>query len=155
MFIEKESPITLISSELNHVKINAKAAKRSNLIKDFNNDFPEEAIELKNINNQTLIKVKEYLEHYENIEPKKIMHPLPKKDFKECVDTWDYDYINLQNESIFEIMLAANFMDIQPLLELASAKIASLIKGKNERQIREILNMQNDHGDECDCIDNN
>ena len=83
------------------------------------------------------------------------MHPLPKKDFKECVDTWDYDYINLQNESIFEIMLAANFMDIQPLLELASAKIASLIKGKNERQIREILNMQNDHGDECDCIDNN
>ena len=154
MYNEKEDSITLISSELNHIEINAKAAKRSNLIKDFKNDFPEEAIELKNINNQTLIKVKEYLEHYENIEPKKIIQPLPKKDFKECVDTWDYDYINLQNDLIFEIMLAANFMDIKPLLELTCAKIASLIKGKNERQIRQILNMQNNNDNEFDSINN-
>ena len=80
-------------------------------------------------------KIKEYLEHYENSEPKEITQPLPKKDFKDCVDPWDYEYINLPSETILEIMLAANFMDIKPLLELTCAKIASIIKGKNTKEI--------------------
>ena len=35
-------------------------------------------------------------------------------------------------------------MDIKNLLELASAKVASIIKGKNTEEIRKIFNIQND-----------
>ena len=35
-------------------------------------------------------------------------------------------------------------MDIKPLLELASSKIASIIKGKSPEEIRKIFNIQND-----------
>ena len=49
-------------------------------------------------------------------------------------------------------MVAANFLDIDSLLDLTSAKIASIIKGKNPEEIRRILNMENDI-DEFDEIE--
>ena len=131
---QENEEIILISSESNPVEIKAKAAKRSNLIKEFIQDFPENNIPLNSINYKTLLKIKEYLEHYENSEPKEIRQPLPKKDFKNIVDSWDYNFIDLQNETIFEIMLAANYMDIRPLLNLTCAKIASKITGKNNKR---------------------
>ena len=154
MNTDKET-ITLISSELNHVKINLKAAVRSNLIKYLINDFPEAGdINLNGIKYEILLKIKEYLEHYEILEPKEITQPLPKKDLRECIDSWDYEYINLENETIFEIMMAANFMDIQPLLELTCAKIASEIKGKNEEEIRNLFKMEKDCDEDEDSIEN-
>ena len=147
--------IILISSESNPVEIKAKAAKRSNLIKEFIKDFPENNIPLNSINYKTLLKIKEYLEHYENSEPKEIRQPLPKKDFKNIVDSWDYNFIDLQNETIFEIMLAANYMDIRPLLNLTCAKIASEITGKNELQIKDLFKMGKDRDmNENEIIDN-
>ena len=41
-------------------------------------------------------------------------------------------------------MLAANYLDIKPLLKLGSAKIASLIKGKPIEEIRQFFQMEND-----------
>ena len=154
MYNEKES-LTFISSELNHLKVNTKAAVRSNVIKYLVNDYPEiEEIPLKEIKYSTLLKVKEYLEHYKDLEPKEITQPLPQKDFKKCIDSWDYDYINLDNETIFEIMNAANFMDIKPLLDLTCAKIASEIKGKNEEEIRRLFKMEKDCNEDEDSTEN-
>ena len=143
---------TFISSESNCVDIRTKAAERSVFVKGYINDFPDADIEFSNINYNTLLKIKEYLEHYENSEPKKIVMPLPNNNFKECVDDWDYNFIDLKNEDIFEIMNAANFMAIQPLLDLSCAKIASLIKGKNEKEIRNLFNMKDDNKDNEDEI---
>ena len=134
-------PIRLISSEGNYIEIDYKSAKRSKFVEDFIKDFPEAEIQLDEINYETLLKIKEFLEHYKNEEPKEIIQPLPKKDFKDCIDGWDYEYINISNEKVFEIMLAANFLDIQSLLDLTSAKIAFVIKGKNEEEIRKLFNM--------------
>ena len=152
---QENEEIILISSESNPVEIKAKAALHSNLIKDFIKDFPENNIPLNSINYKTLLKIKEYLEHYENSEPKEIRQPLPKKDFKNIVDIWDYNFIDLQNETIFEIMLSANFMDIRPLLNLTCAKIASEITGKNELQIKDLFKMGKDRDmNENEIIDN-
>ena len=35
-------------------------------------------------------------------------------------------------------------MDIRPLMELASSKVASVIKGKSPEEIRKTFNIQND-----------
>jgi len=147
--------ITLVSSESNQIEINTKAAKRSQLIKGMINDYPNEEIKFPKIKYSTLIKITEYLEHYKDSEPKEITQPLPKKDFKECVDDWDYEYINLQNDTILELMLAANFMDIKPLLELTCAKIASVIKGKSPEEIQNEFKMEKDCDDDDDSINSN
>ena len=37
---------------------------------------------------------------------------------------------------LFDLLIAANYLDIKPLLKLGSAKLASLIKGKTTEEIR-------------------
>ena len=89
-------------------------------------------------------KVVEYLEHYKDEEPKEIEKPLPSANFKECVGEWDYNFMDIPLDSIFEIILASNYLDIPPLLELASAKNASIIKGKTTQEIRGTYGIIND-----------
>ena len=138
----KPENITLISSESKSLVISVKSAKRAKLIQDFFNDFPYDEMNLNLFDYATLNKIKDYLDHYKDIEPKEILFPLPNKDFKNCVDDWDLKYINLDNiEDIFKIMNAANFLNIEPLVNLTCAKIASLIKGKNPAEIRNLFNL--------------
>ena len=49
---------------------------------------------------------------------------------------------------LFEIVMAANYLDIKPLLELSCAKVASLIKGKSVQEIRQFFNIENDFSPE-------
>ena len=45
---------------------------------------------------------------------------------------------------LFDLALAANYLNIKPLLKLASARIAALIKGKPIEEIRAFFKMEND-----------
>jgi len=137
--------ITLVSSDGEKMQISAKAAQRSQLVKGIIEDYPDDAeVPLNNVKSSILKKIKEYLEHYQDSEPKEIERPLASQNYQDCVEPWDFEFINIELDTIFEIILAANYMDIKPLLELASSKIASIIKGKTPEEIRKIFNIQND-----------
>ena len=132
--------ITLVSSDGVKMQITAKAAQKSQLLKAILEDNSDDIeLPLDNIKSNILKKIKEYLDHYQDTEPKKIERPLASVNYQECVDTWDFEFINVDFDLIFEIILAANFMDIQPLLELASSKVASIIKGKTPEKIKKMI----------------
>ena len=44
--------------------------------------------------------------------------------------------------------MAANYLDVKPLLELSCAKVASLIKGKSIQEIRQFFQIENDFSPE-------
>ena len=137
--------ITLVSSDGEKMQISAKAAQRSQLVKGIIEDYPDDAeVPLNNVKSNILKKINEYLEHYQDSDPKEIERPLASQNYQDCVEPWDYEFINVDLDLIFEIILAANYMDIKPLLELASSKIASIIKGKTPEEIRKTFNIQND-----------
>jgi len=137
--------ITLVSSDGEKMQISAKAAQRSQLVKGIIEDYPDDAeVPLNNVKSGILKKIKEYLEHYQDSDPKEIERPLASQNYQDCVEAWDFEFINVDLDLIFEIILAANYMDIKPLLELASSKIASIIKGKTPEEIRKTFNIQND-----------
>ena len=137
--------ITLVSSDGEKLQVTSKAAQRSQLVKGIIEDYPDDAeVPLNNVKSNILKKIKEYLDHYQDSEPKEIERPLASQNYQECVDAWDYEFINVDLDLIFEIILAANYMDIKPLLELASSKVASIIKGKTPEEIRKTFNIQND-----------
>ena len=140
----KDSTINLLSSDLQKKIIDKNSAELSNFIKKFIEDFPNETIHFQNIDYDTLIKVTEYLEYHKDKKPKKIPKPLPNKDFKEIIEEWDYNFIDIDVNRVFKIMEAANFLDIRPLLNLTCAKISSLIKGKNPSEIRRVLGFEDD-----------
>ena len=45
--------------------------------------------------------------------------------FNELVDDWNAKFVNVENDTLFDLIQAANFLDIKPLTELACAKVAS------------------------------
>ena len=143
---EYEGKITLISSDSQKFEISQKAARRSEVIKDSIESSKNDHIEfnVNNVKGDVLKKVVEYLEHYENEEPKIIERPLPSANLKDIFDEWDYNFINVRLDNIFSIILASNYLNIKPLLELASAAIAGYIKGKPADELRNEFNITND-----------
>jgi S-phase kinase-associated protein 1 len=73
-----------------------------------------------------------------------IEKPLKSANMAEVVQPWYAEYVNVEQDVLFELILAANYMDIKPLLDLTCASVASLIKGKSPEDIRRTFNIQND-----------
>ena len=146
MELENDTKVILISSDGEKIETSAKAVMRSTLIKDSIQDCRDDIIEFtaNNVKGNILKKIVEYLEHYKDTEPKEIERPLPSQNFKECVDEFDFNFTEIDLDMIFEIILASNYLDIKPLLELASAKVASILKGKTTEEIRRTFGITNE-----------
>ena len=75
--MDVDTIIKMISSDGKVVEISKKAASKSKLLKGIFEDFPDNTdVTLNNVKGDILEKVKEYLVHYENIEPEEIELPL-------------------------------------------------------------------------------
>lgn len=72
------------------------------------------------------------------------MQPLKSANMGEVVQEWYSNFVAVDQEILFELILAANYMDIKPLLDLTCATVASLIKGKSPEEIRKQFNIVND-----------
>ena len=138
--------LTLTSADNQKIQIDSKSAERSHLLKGLIADYNQkEDIPLPDIKYDILKKVVEYLAHYKDKEPVQIPKPLPSQDLKEVTDEWDVNFINgMELDSVFDLINAANYMDISSLLDLACAKIASLMKGKSAAEIRAMFNIECD-----------
>ena len=73
-----------------------------------------------------------------------IEKPLRSQNLSDVTTPWYAEFVNLDQEILFELILAANYLDIKPLLELACAKVASLIKNRSIPEIRKFFNIEND-----------
>ena len=138
--------ITLTSSDGQKVTLDEKSAERSTLLKGLLQDYSEDTdIPQPDIRGDVLKKVVDYLTHYKEAEPREIPKPLPSPNLLDVTDEWDVTFINgIDLDTTFDLINAANYMDVKPLLELACAKIASLMKGKTGEEIRTMFDIEND-----------
>ena len=95
-----------------------------------------------------LQKVGEFLTHL-NGDPKplEIQKPLKSANLAEMtppLDGWYIAFVSCDQEMLYELILAANFMDIKPLLELCCARLAAMMLGKSHVELREMLGIVND-----------
>ena len=104
----------------------------------------DEDILLDPVDKPTMEKVIVFMEHMAEHDPPEIEKPLPSTDFSQVVGAWYADYVNIETEKLFALVLAANYLDIKPLLELSCAKVASDIKGRSVPEIRQYFNIEND-----------
>ncbi|KAI9184477.1 hypothetical protein H9P43_003530 [Blastocladiella emersonii ATCC 22665] len=139
----------LTSSDGETLTVSLDVANRSVLLKNMLEDVGDDAdteIPIPNVTARVLKKVIEYCEHHKN-------DPLPNPDEEEDteerrrsddIDEWDSEYITVEQEMLFEIILAANYLDIKPLLDLGCKTVANMIKGKTTEEIRKTFGIQND-----------
>ena len=117
----------------------------------------EDAIPLQSVKKSILLKIIEYCEYIDTNTPPEIEKPLRSNDLSGVVNEWYAKFVDLEQETLFELILAANFMDIKRLLELTTAKVASLIKGKTIPETRKFFNIENDFtpDEEAQIMDEN
>jgi len=140
----QDKVLKLKSAENEIYAVPLKIAQMSELIKAMVQDETAEEIPLLNVKTAVLKKVVEYMRYHAENPPKEIEKPLKSPNMAEVVSQWDADFVDVDQELLFELILAANYMDIKPLLDLTCAKVASMIKGKNPEQIRRTFNIVND-----------
>lgn len=144
-----EIMITLKTNDGAEIPVPLDVAKRSILLTNLIDDLgPEiatkEPVPLPNVTEPVMRKVLEWCEHHRN-------DPLPTADDDNesrkkttDIDEWDQKYMQVDQEMLFEIILAANYLDIKALLDVGCKTVANMIKGKSPEEIRKTFNITND-----------
>ncbi|KZV67531.1 E3 ubiquitin ligase SCF complex, Skp subunit [Peniophora sp. CONT] len=139
--------VLLVTSDNRELVVDREVIERSILIKDMLEDIGEtdQPIPLPNVTFNVMKKVLEYCEHHRGKELPVGDDP-PDENRKRTteVGAWDSEYLAVEQEMLFEIILAANYLDIKPLLDVGCKTVANMIKGKSPQEIRELFNIVND-----------
>jgi S-phase kinase-associated protein 1 len=110
---------------------------------DKNPDIP-----LPNVSADVLAKVIEYCLHYQQDEMRTIQTPLKSSKLDELVQEWYAEFVQVDKNLLFDLVAAANFMDIKPLLDLTCLAVSIMIKGKSATELRHMFNISNDYSAE-------
>ncbi|VVT53215.1 uncharacterized protein SAPINGB_P003461 [Magnusiomyces paraingens] len=138
--------VVLVSADDVKYTVDNKTASRSVLIKNMMEDLGDDTAEipLPNATSNVLKKVIEYCEHHKD-------DPIPHADedseqTKNATDIseWDAKFFQVDQELLFEILLAANYLDIRSLLDAGSKTVANMIRNKTPEEIRKTFNIYND-----------
>ncbi|RPB26789.1 E3 ubiquitin ligase SCF complex, Skp subunit [Terfezia boudieri ATCC MYA-4762] len=138
--------LTLLSSDSIEKKVARDVAERSILIKNMLEDCAEfdQAIPIPNVTSSVLTKVIEWCEHHKNDPAPAADEEVDSRKKSTDIDEWDQKFMQVDQEMLFEIILAANYLDIKPLLDVGCKTVANMIKGKSPEEIRKTFNIQND-----------
>ena len=142
-----EGKVKVVAEEGEEVEIDRKIAEMSKLIKeilDGKDDDDDESIPIPNVKKATLEKVIGFCEHHLEDALPEIEKPLKTNNLSDVVPEFYGTYIDIEVEPLYELILAANYLDIRELLELSCAKVASLMRGKTIPEIREMFHIEND-----------
>ena len=140
--------IYLVSQEGEKFEISKKYAKVSDLVvKSFESDKESNELPLPEVKTEILKLVIEYMKHHKGTEPPIVEKPLRSAVMKDvCKEEWDATFIdnigNTSRDQLFTLIETANYMNIQSLLHLGCAKVASLIKGKPKEEVMKILGVK-------------
>ena len=97
------------------------------------------------VHSNILNKVVEFLMHYSRSPFSEIHKPLKSNDMKVIVGEWYGNFIdNIDRQMCYDLILAANYMDIKPLQDLACCKIATFLYNKRKYEIPAVFGVKGD-----------
>jgi len=145
--METEGPtIRLQSKDGEFFEVPLQVGKMSGLIKESIDDEDEQdnvpEIPIPNVSSDILKRVIDFCKHYsleEEMTP--IQTPLRSPKLEELVQEWYANFVKVPKNTLFDLVAAANFMDIKPLLDLTCLAVSILIKGKSAGELREMFNI--------------
>lgn len=144
----KQPSLRLESGDGEVIPVEKDVAERSVLIKNMVGDLGDEAmtepIPIPNVNAAVLKKVIEWCAHHRSDPAPTTDDDSDSRKKSTDIDEWDQKFMQVDQEMLFEIILAANYLDIKQLLDVGCKTVANMIKGKSPEEIRKTFNIQND-----------
>lgn len=140
--------VKLQSSDNEVFEVDVEVAKQSEVIRQMvedcdYDDFDDEPIPLLNVNAAILRKVIEWATHHKD-------DPPPKEDEEnrekrtDDIELFDREFLKVDQGTLFELILAANYLDMKLLLDVLCKTVANMIKGKTPEEIRKTFNIKHD-----------
>uniref|UniRef100_A0A453DFY5 SKP1-like protein n=3 Tax=Aegilops tauschii subsp. strangulata TaxID=200361 RepID=A0A453DFY5_AEGTS len=136
--------ITLKSSDGEEFQVEEAVAMESQTIRHMiEDDCADNGIPLPNVDSKILSKVIEYCKKHVQADASSSTStaaPAPAEDLK----SFDADFVKVDQATLFDLILAANYLNIKGLLDLTCQTVADMIKGKTPEEIRKTFNIKND-----------
>ncbi|KAJ1556951.1 hypothetical protein HK096_009925, partial [Nowakowskiella sp. JEL0078] len=122
--------VRLESSDGKIFTLDYSVASQSVLLKNILEDIgenEENSIPLPNVTSNILEKVFEYAQHVEVVGTNLNVNEISK---------WEEEFMDVAPHVMFDIILAANYLDMKHLLDLGCKTVANIMKGKTIDEIR-------------------
>mmetsp|Transcript_2861 Transcript_2861/g.4544 ORF Transcript_2861/g.4544 Transcript_2861/m.4544 type:complete len:158 (-) Transcript_2861:890-1363(-) len=134
---EDNEMVTLRSSDEEKFEVEQEVAFKSETIKNMIEDTgTDAAIPLPNVSSKILAKVIEYCKYHVGAKKSETSEDETK--------AFDTEFVKVDQATLFELILAANYLNIKSLLDLTCMTVANMIKGKTPEEIRKTFNIRND-----------
>ena len=140
--------------------VDVEAAKMSGTIKTMFEDLGigssnvsediKEVLPIPNCDSEVLQKVIDWCDHHkDDIESEKDSNENKENTYE--LNGWDKEYIESVNtvndkgqSMIFDLIIAANYLNIPGLNDLAVTEVAKMMRGKSQDEIRDLFKLKND-----------
>lgn len=115
--------------------------------KDKSIEVEQEVIPLPNISEACMEKVINWCDHHKD-DPPPPTPPPGEEDlmiFNDEIGEWDQEFLKMEDSVLFDLILAANYLDIKGLLDVTTTHVAHLIvEARTPEGIRKRFNIKND-----------
>ncbi|KAJ3402886.1 hypothetical protein HDU80_004665 [Chytriomyces hyalinus] len=138
--------VRITSSDSQEFSVPQDIACQSQLIKNMIEDVgdaDEQPIPLPNVAGAILQKVIEYATMHKD-DPPSAPETEAKPSTSEDIEDRDKQFLTVDQGTLFEIILAANYLDMKSLLDVGCKTVANMIKGKTVEEVRALFNIVND-----------
>ena len=136
----------LITSDGVVFEIDGKIAALSGLLVDFVNededDDKDEPIPLAEVTSDVMKKVIEWAEHHKEDDPRQDEKEEERRT--DDISSWDKNFLKVDQGMLFSLILAANYLKIDGLLDLGCKTVANMVKGKTPDEIRVLFKIRTD-----------
>lgn len=130
--------------ELDVVKAASQTIKT--MVDDLNigDDDTDEEIPVSKVTAAILKKVIEWAQHHKDDNLAAADEEDTRERRTDDIPQWDQEFLKVDQGTLFELIQAANFLDIKGLLDVTCKTVANMIKGKSPEEIRKTFNIAND-----------
>jgi S-phase kinase-associated protein 1 len=142
----EDGQVTIQSCDGQDFTIELRVANASETLKNLIEEAGiTKVIPLPNVTGKILVKVVEYCKYHIEHPPAEGAADAPADEKRtDDLTGWDLDFFKVDQATLFELILAANYLDIKPLLDGGCKTVANQIKGKTPEEIRKHFNIKND-----------
>ncbi|VDK22514.1 unnamed protein product [Taenia asiatica] len=142
-------PVKLVTVDNVAFDVDLEIARQSVMIRDILEDVGPEAAEddepipLQHVTADTLKKVLQWCTHHKDDDPQQNQDEDGELRTDDISD-WDREFLQVDQKTLFEILMAANYLDIKGLLDACCKSVANTIKGRRPEELRKTFNIKSD-----------
>ncbi len=135
--------IKFVSKDCQEFEVRREVAEMSVILKALTEEIGKtDTIPIPEVDSRTLKKVFEWCRYYKE----NVADPVSEADRyrTDNISKWDAEFMNVDMELLFSLVMGANYLDIKGLLDLACKTIANMIKGHSPDEVKEKFKIPED-----------